>query len=112
MGRGFCYAGRETKPLRRYINQYTNPTITEPPMMLPIVTGNKLTNRNEDQVRLAKSGAVFPIVIQNVVGAVDLTKRPMGIKYMFATLCSNPAATKAEIGKITENILSVVVRAL
>ena len=80
--------------------------------MLPSVTGNKLTNRNDEQESLAKSDAVFPIACQNVFGAVIFTKRPKGIKYMFATLCSNPAATKAEIGKIIERILSTVVRAL
>ncbi len=35
----------------------------------------------------------------------------MGMKYMLATLCSNPAATKAAMGKMITRILSVVERA-
>ena len=34
------------------------------------------------------------------------------MKYMFAMLCSNPAATNAAMGKIMARILSVVLRAL
>ena len=34
------------------------------------------------------------------------------MKYMLATLCSKPAATKAAIGGTTARILSAVVRAL
>ena len=33
-----------------------------------------------------------------------------GIKYMLATQCSKPAATKAEIGKMSATILSVTDR--
>src|SRR3569832_1071034 len=33
-----------------------------------------------------------------------------GIRYMLATLCSNPAATKAEIGKMIAIVLSVTLR--
>jgi len=34
------------------------------------------------------------------------------MKYILATLCSKPAATKAVMGKMIDRILSVVLRAL
>jgi hypothetical protein len=37
--------------------------------------------------------------------------KPTGMKYMFATLCSNPAATKAEMGGMIARIFPAVVRA-
>jgi len=37
---------------------------------------------------------------------------PIGMKYILATLCSKPAATKAVIGNRIARILSVVERAL
>ena len=40
-----------------------------------------------------------------------MTSKPTGMKYMFATLCSKPAATNALIGNRIAKILSVVVRA-
>ena len=39
-------------------------------------------------------------------------KSAEGMKYMLATQCSNPHATKAEIGGRIERILSAVLRAL
>ena len=38
------------------INQYTQPTITEPPIMLPIVTGNRLARKQLPQVRIVGGG--------------------------------------------------------
>src|ERR1039457_6301151 len=60
--------------------EYAAPTNTRPPTMLPSVTGNRFQIRNCPQVTPA------PSII------------PTGTVYMFATLCSNPQATKAIIG--------------
>ena len=55
----------------------------------------------------------LPYAVQVIdPGAPALMKSPTGIKYMLATLCSNPAETKAEMGKMMERIRSVVERAL
>jgi len=37
---------------------------------------------------------------------------PKGMKYILATLCSKPAATNADIGKITAKILSTTLPAI
>jgi hypothetical protein len=52
------------------------------------------------------------IAAQKSAGAVFLTRIPMGIKYMLATQCANPAAKKAVIGKRIERVLSIAVKAL
>jgi hypothetical protein len=44
-------------------------------------------------------------------GSSSLMRRPSGTKYMLATECSKPAATKALIGGTTARTRSVVVRA-
>jgi hypothetical protein len=44
-------------------------------------------------------------------GSSSLMRRPSGTKYMLATECSKPAATKALIGGTTAKTRSVVVRA-
>ncbi len=61
-------------------------------------------------VRLAIFGALSPREVSQALSV--LMKRPTGMKYMLAMLCSNPAATKAAIGGIMLKILSVVLRAL
>ena len=76
-----------------------------------MVTGSRFLTRNAPQVRLPKSAAVLPMASQKPLAAPLLMNRPIGTKYMLAMLCSNPAATKAEIGKMIARILSVVDRA-
>ena len=77
-------------------------------MMLPIVTGTRLEARKWPHVTFERSG-----VFCEATKAVSLlTKIPNGMKNMFATLCSKPAATKAVIGGMIARILSAVVRAL
>src|SRR4030042_1127659 len=82
-------------------------------MMLPMVTGSRFLRKKAPQVRLPKSAAVLPMAAQNVesAGTKSLMSRPIGIKYMLATECSNPAATKQVMGKTIDRILSVVDRA-
>ena len=70
--------------------------------MLPSVTGSRLTTIKLCQVRLGKSAAVFETMSQNSGGDQCFTKIATGIKYILATQCSNPAATKAVIGKIID----------
>src|SRR5262249_45332949 len=50
--------------------------------------------------------------LQNEAAAPSFTKSAQGIRYIFATECSNPAATKVAIGGTIAGILSAVVRAL
>ena len=52
--------------LRKYTNQYTAATSTDPPMILPTVTGRRLPKRKLVQVRSGKSAVVLPIEFQNV----------------------------------------------
>src|SRR5574337_573947 len=96
---------------RRKMNQYTEPTISAPPMMLPMVTGNRFFIKKAVHVRLAKSAGDFSIRVQKSAEAKSLIKSPIGMKYMFAILCSNPAATNAVIGNRMDRTLSVVLRA-
>src|SRR3989338_1342261 len=75
--------------------------------MLPIVTGNKFLYRKFCQVKFTISGALpNKVVAASITLASFLTNSPIGIKYIFATECSNPIATNAVIGNIIENILS------
>jgi hypothetical protein len=78
-------------------------------MRLPIVTGRRLSTRNALQVSPDTSGAVVRPASQP---SFEAMKSASGMKYMLATECSNPAATKAAIGGMIARILSVVVRAL
>src|SRR5207344_2894679 len=77
-----------------------------PPITFPIVTGSRLSRRNPSHVRLVSWGRpdVFWIQASSV-----LIRSASGMKYMFATECSNPSATNAAIGGTTARILSVVV---
>src|SRR6266446_7814982 len=93
---------------RRYTNQYTAPTNT-PPITLPNVTGTRLVT-SDPGVSAGKVSGVSPVAIQKCDGAPYFTSRLKGSKYMFATECSKPAATKPEIGGIMARILSVIVR--
>src|SRR6185369_12500641 len=86
-------------------------TNTAPPMILPIVTGNRLFNQNADQVNLSRLGTLSPTLLTNA-GSYSLINKAYGTKYMFAILCSKPAATKAVIGNTIAMILSTVLRAL
>src|SRR3990172_5820262 len=52
------------------------------------------------------------MLAQNDAGAPALMNSPAGMKYILAMLCSNPAATNAEMGGMMARIRSVVVRAL
>ena len=54
--------------------------MTDPPMILPIVTGTRLPTRKLLQVNSGKSAAVLPIAFQNDSGAPALMKRPIGMK--------------------------------
>ena len=81
-------------------------------MMLPRVTGTRFLRKKLGQVRAGKSAAVLPIAAQNDAGAPVLMSRPIGMKYILAILCSNPAATNAATGGIMARMRSVVVRAL
>ncbi len=56
-----------------------------PPQILPIVTGRRFTLKKFSQVKFdTRPGCT-----------AFFTKMPIGMKYMFATQCSNPQATKA-----------------
>src|SRR6185503_13802995 len=52
------------------------------------------------------------MAVQNEAGANCLINNPIGMKYMLAMECSNPAATKAVMGGMMARMRSVVVRAL
>jgi len=73
-----------------------------------MVTGSRLLMKNALHVRPERSSPVLAAK----AGSKSLITKPMGTKYIFATLCSNPAATKAVMGKIIAAILSTVLRAL
>jgi len=77
--------------------------------MFPIVTGTRLWARNPVHVRWESPVTGCAAAMK---AASLFTKRPNGRKYMFATLCSKPAATNAVIGGTIARILSAVVRAL
>lgn len=69
-------------------------------------------NKKFPHVSSGKSAAVLPIEAQNDSGAPALMNNPIGMKYTFAMLCSNPAATKSAIGGMIVKTLSTVSRAL
>src|SRR4051794_39227129 len=92
------------------MNHYTAPTSTEPPTILPRVTGIRLRPK-AGHVSEASAAPCVPSVDQNSCGANCFTNNPNDTKYMLAIECSKPAATKAEIGSSTTTTLSVVVRA-
>lgn len=77
-------------------------------MIFPKVTGNRLFIKKEDQVNVEVSTAAW----ETNDGSILTNKRPAGMMYMFATLCSKPAAMKALIGKTIAIILSIVDRPL
>ncbi len=77
-----------------------------PPMMFPIVTGMRLFKKNFPSVKLAKS----PALLVNV-GSAHLINNPIGTKYIFAILCSKPAATNAVMGRIIAAIFPPTVLA-
>src|SRR5579859_4073423 len=83
--------------------------MSAPPRMFPIVTGRRFAQRNLAHVRFARFAGIWCAATN---AWFDFTRRPMGMKNMFATLCSKPDATNAEIGGMIARILSVVVRAL
>ncbi len=70
-------------------------------MMFPKVTGMRLLNRKLPQLRLENFATAS-------AAAAPLMKRQAGMKYMLAIECSNPEATKAEIGKMMAIILPAV----
>jgi len=76
-------------------------------MTFPIVTGRRLSRKKAYQVRAEVSGKPGVEAIHSVS---CFRNSPNGMKYMFATLCSKPAATKAPMGGSTARILSVTVR--
>ena len=70
---------------------------------MPIVTGNKFRIMKALHVNWDKSKPVDAVK----TGSTNLISKPIDIKYIFAILCSKPAATKAVIGKTMDKILSV-----
>ena len=93
------------------MNQYTAPTIIVPPIILPMVTGTRLFRRKFETVRSGYIAALLPAVFQKEDPAPERMSSPIGIKYMLATQCSKPAATKAVIGKmIAERALKAGVK--
>ena len=60
---------------------------------------------------MSMAGKLRPSSAQKVSGAPHWMSRPSGMKYMFATQCSKPAATKALTGRMMARILSVTLRA-
>ena len=87
------------------------PTISDPPITLPNVTGTRLLIKKLYQVMLEKSAGDFPTEVQKESGAPIRMKIPIGIKYMLAMQCSKPEATNAAIGGTTVKIRSTDVRA-
>ena len=81
----------------RYNNQYAPATNMAPPTMFPIVTAVRLA-ANPVNVRLGNVAGVACVMSQKASDAVCFTINPKPMKYMLATACSNPAATKAAIG--------------
>src|SRR5450830_837289 len=79
-------------------------------MILPIVTGLRL-RKNAGQVRPAYAAALFPISDHISAGPQACMNRPRGMRYILATECSKPAATKADTGNRMASTLSLVVRA-
>src|SRR6266567_536524 len=69
-------------------------------MILPSITGTRLP-KNPSQVTAWAPGALSPKVSSNMA---------KGMRYMLATLCSNPAATNADIGKTMATALSMTLR--
>ena len=61
-------------------------------------------NHYADQPKLSAMGRMF--------SEPALTLSPIGMKYILATLCSKPAATKAVMGKMMARIFPSVDRAL
>src|SRR3972149_3973688 len=74
--------------------------------MLPIVTGSRLSAKKLPHVSPERAGGDSR---ESTNASSDLISSPIEMKYMFATECSKPAATKAAMGGMTARILSVVV---
>src|SRR5258705_4229647 len=85
--------------------------MSEPPTMFPAVTGARLQMKLL-QVRSGKSAAVLFTAFQNDSGAPALMNNPIGMKYTFATQCSNPAAANAATGGTAVTTRSTFVLAL
>ena len=81
-------------------------------MMLPMVAGSRFRNKKLPHVRIAPPSLRPAATVAKYVGSKSLIESAEGMKYMSATQCANPHATKAEIGGRMERILSVVLRAL
>src|SRR5262249_61469732 len=65
---------------KRKKNKKTAATMTAPPMIFPIVTGNRLPTKKFPQVNSGKSAAVFPMLLQKESGAPALMNSPIGMK--------------------------------
>jgi len=81
--------------------------------MFPKVTGIKFLTRKPATVKLPSiiDCPAIPWAAART-SSCPFNANPIGMKYMFATLCSKPDATNAVIGKITARILSIVLRPL
>ena len=79
-------------------------------MTLPSVTGRRFRPRKALHVSAWLEGAGTPTVAAKS-GSKRVIRRPRGTKYMLATECSKPAATKALIGGTMARTRSAVVRA-
>ncbi len=90
--------------LRRYISQYMLP-INVPPTVLPRVIGTRLFMKSST-LRLVTRTAVTPAALRTSV--CPLSAMPIGMRYIFAMLCSKQQATDAVIGKSMAKILSTV----
>lgn len=77
---------------------------------MPNVTGTRLPSTC-NHVTCGYAAAVVPNPAQNDAGAKSRTSTATGKKYMFATQCSNPAATNVAIGGTITATLSTVDRA-
>src|SRR3989338_1068231 len=84
-----------------------------PPTIFPNVTGKRLLTNIDSRVRPEKSLAL-PVRVVTASRTIGLffNNNPIGMKYILATLCSNPRATNAVMGKSMDSILSVVLRPL
>ena len=73
--------------------------------MLPIVTGSKLCTKNECHESVDNWSAVRPE--RATTCGTDFIKIPLGMKYIFAILCSYPDATNVAIGNKIAKILPI-----
>jgi hypothetical protein len=82
--------------------QYKAPTKPAPPTILPSVTGTRLWIIPDIVTgEASKLAGTLPVCVMSQAN---------GRKYMLATLCSKPAAIKAETGNKRARILSVTDR--